>query len=109
MLGHKTIHCENLGDDELWYSMKLPELLGEWYRAVEIQQLFLYVRDDSAMETNAKKAIDQLLLSPKPPPNHFAPGSHLVTTFARKAIVPIHPSQLSKDVEGPKMGMARTK
>ncbi len=68
LLRHKTIHREILEDDELWFSMKLPELLGDWHRTFEIQQVFMFVRDSSAMETEARKEMDQLLFGPKTPP-----------------------------------------
>ena len=65
LLRNKTIHREILEDDELWFSMKLPELLGDWHRTFEIQQIFMFVRDSSTMETEARKEMDQLLFGPK--------------------------------------------
>ena len=68
LLRHKTIHREKVEDDELWFSMQLPELLGDWRRTFEIRQVFMSVRDGSAMETNAREEIDQLLYGPETPP-----------------------------------------
>ena len=68
LLRHKTIHREILEDDELWFSMKLPEFLVDWHRTFEIQQVFMFVRDSSAMETEVRKEMDQLLFGPKTPP-----------------------------------------
>ena len=68
LLRHMTIHRGELGDNDLWFAMKLPELLGDWHRTFEIQQVFMFVRDASAMESDARKAVDQLLFGPKTPP-----------------------------------------
>ena len=68
LLRHKTIHREKVEDDDLWYSMQLPELLGDWRRTFEIQQVFMFVRDASAMEKQARQEIDQLLYGPEMPP-----------------------------------------
>ena len=68
LLRHKTIHREKVEDDDLWYSMQLPELLGDWRRTFKIQQVFMFVRDASALETQARQEIDQLLYGPEIPP-----------------------------------------
>lgn len=68
LLRHKTVHREPLEIDALWYSMKLPELLGDWHRAFEMQQVFKFVRGDLEMEVDIRKAIDQLLFGPQSPP-----------------------------------------
>ena len=68
LLKHKTIHREKVEDDDLWYSMQLPELLGDWRRTFKIQQVFMFVRDGSAIETQARQEIDQLLYGPGIPP-----------------------------------------
>lgn len=67
-LRHKTMHREKIGDDELWYSIQLPELLGDWRRTFEIQQVFMFVRDGSAIEIHAREEINQLLYGPETPP-----------------------------------------
>lgn len=68
LLRHKAIHRQKLQIDALWYSMKLPELLNDWNRAFEIQQVFQYILDDAHMEAGTRKEVDKLLFGPKMPP-----------------------------------------
>ena len=68
LLRHKAIHREQLPIDTLWLSMRLPELLEDWHRAFEIQQVFQFVLEDPGMEAETKKVVDRLLFGPKPPP-----------------------------------------
>lgn len=68
LLRDKAIHREPLAIDHLWFSMRLPELLEDWHRAFEIQQVFQFVLEDPKMEAETKKEMDQLLFGPFPPP-----------------------------------------
>lgn len=68
LLRHKAIHRQNFQIDALWYSMKLPELLDDWNRAFEIQQVFQYVLEDPHMEVGTRKTVEKLFFGPKMPP-----------------------------------------
>lgn len=68
LLRNKAVHRKPLDIDELWLSMRLPELLEDWHRAFEIQQVFQFVLEDPQMEAETKKEVDRLLFGPKPPP-----------------------------------------
>lgn len=67
LLRHKAIHREPFEIDKLWLSMRLPELLEDWNRAFEVQQVFQFVLEDPQMEVETKEKVDQLLFGPKPP------------------------------------------
>lgn len=68
LLRDRAIHRQQLQIDALWLSIRLPELLEDWDRAFEIQQIFQFVLEDPQMEAETKKVVDQLLFGPKPPP-----------------------------------------
>lgn len=55
---YKAIHHERLVINTLWSSVRLTELLEEWHRALETQQVFNFVLEDPQMEAETKRVID---------------------------------------------------